>query len=106
MKVTEQLVRHLEQLSSLRLTPEARARMRADLERIVEYVRQLESLDTDNVEPTAHVVATARQPLRADVVRESCSRDEILANAPDARRGFYRVPRFVGDEDASKGRGS
>jgi aspartyl-tRNA(Asn)/glutamyl-tRNA(Gln) amidotransferase subunit C len=104
MEITEALVRHLEQLSSLRLTPAARARMRGDLERIVEYVRQLESLDTDDVEPTSHVMATPRQPLRADEVRDSCARDEILANAPDAHAGFYRVPRFLGEQDAGEGR--
>lgn len=98
MHITPELVRHLERLAALRLSAEARERMCADLERIVDYVRQLEALGPLDVEPTRHGTLAPAQRLRRDAVQPSWPRDAILANAPESRDGFYRVPRFVGDE--------
>ncbi len=97
MEITDELVRHLEDLACLRLDTEARARMRADLARIVEYVQQLETLDTRDVPPTTMVRVEGTSELRDDVEQASVERDAILGNAPDARDGFYRVPRVLGD---------
>ena len=102
MEITDALVRQLERLAALRLSPESRALMRDDLARIVEYVRQIDALDTDAVEPTAHVVATPQQPLRDDRVQASLPLDAMHANAPDVHDGFYRVPRFLGTRDAGE----
>ena len=100
MQIDDEVVRRLETLAALRLTPEERARLRQQLSRILDYVQQLEALDTDGVPPTSHVLAD-RQGLRADEVRPSLPRDEMLRNAPDARAGCFRVPRFVGDEEST-----
>lgn len=100
MHITPELVRHLERLAALRLSAEARTRMCADLERIVDYVRQLEGLGALDVEPTRHGTATPPQRLRPDAVQASLPRDAILANAPERRDGFYCVPRFVGADTA------
>jgi len=103
MEITDELVRHLEALASLQLDSSARARMRADLERIVEYVRQLETLDTEDVPSTTTCSGSMTLRLRADDVRESLPREALLGNAPDARDGLYRVPRVLGGEDAREG---
>ena len=94
MEISRDLIARLEVLAALRLEAPERERLRADLGRILEYVRQLEQLQLDEVEPTVHVVR-AQQPLRRDEVRASMPREEIQRDAPDAHDGFYRVPRFV-----------
>jgi aspartyl-tRNA(Asn)/glutamyl-tRNA(Gln) amidotransferase subunit C len=92
-------VRHLEALAALRLSDEARRRMVADLQRILDYMQQLAAIDVEGVEPTAHAAAGGNV-LRPDVVTPSLPVDDALRNAPDAKPPFYRVPRFVGESEA------
>ena len=67
------------------------------LAEILNYVEQLQRIDTTGVPPTASVVS-AHAADRDDVVRPSLDRAEALANAPDAARqaGLFRVPRVIG----------
>jgi aspartyl-tRNA(Asn)/glutamyl-tRNA(Gln) amidotransferase subunit C len=64
---------------------------------ILDYARQVQSIDTTGVPPTASVV-TRHSADRADVVVESLNRVEALANAPDAslQAGLFKVPRVIG----------
>jgi aspartyl-tRNA(Asn)/glutamyl-tRNA(Gln) amidotransferase subunit C len=98
MEIRDDEIRRLESLAALRLDTEEREILRAQLSRILDYVRQLESLDLDAVPPTTHVLPS-NQPLRADETRPSLPREQMLGNAPDQRDGHYRVPRFVGEEE-------
>ena len=91
-------IRHLEALAALRLEDAARERIRGHLQRILEYVGQLEAIDVEGVPPTYHVIESSNV-LRADEVQPSLANDVVLGNAPDARDGFYRVPRFVGEAE-------
>ena len=100
MQIDDEVVRRLEALAALSLGPEERVRLQQQLSRILEYVQQLETLDVEGVPPTSHVLAD-RQPLRADESRPSTTRDEMLRNAPDSRGGYFRVPRFVGEEGSA-----
>ena len=64
---------------------------------ILDYVDQLQRIDTTGVPPTASVVF-AHAANRDDVVRPSLDRRDAIANAPDAAReaGLFRVPRVIG----------
>ena len=64
---------------------------------ILEYVDQLQRIDTTGVPPTASVVS-AHAADREDCVRPSLDRRDALANAPDPAReaGLFRVPRVIG----------
>ena len=64
---------------------------------ILDYVNQLQQIDTTGVAPTASVV-TGHVSDRPDAVRPSLDRLEALANAPDPARdsGLFRVPRVIG----------
>ena len=99
MEIRDDEIRQLETLAALKLDPQERQKLRTQLGRILDYVRQLEALDLDDVTPTTHVLPS-NQPLRTDETRPSSSREEMLRNAADQRDGFYRVPRFVGEEDS------
>ena len=83
-------------LARLQLTPHEVATMTRQLGSIVEYIEQLNELDTANVEPMAHAVELSNV-LAEDVVQQSLPRDEALANAPKRDEECYRVPAVLGD---------
>ncbi len=98
MTIRDEDVRKLEALAALCLEPRERQRLREQLDDILTYVRQLESVDVEGVPPTTHVLAT-RAALRPDAVQPSAARELMLRNAAEARSGFYRVPSFVGEAE-------
>jgi aspartyl-tRNA(Asn)/glutamyl-tRNA(Gln) amidotransferase subunit C len=85
---------HLCRLAQLALNDAEQHAARQDLERIIAMVDQMQSVDTDGVEPLAHPLgSTAR--LRPDEVTETVDRERFQALAPATRDGFYLVPRVV-----------
>lgn len=64
------------------------------LRRIIGFVRVLQEIDTDGVEPMVHPLDLAL-PLRADEVTEPDMRNDAQACAPDVAEGLYRVPRVI-----------
>ena len=58
---------------------------------ILAHIDRLQQVNTDDIPPTAQVVEIVNQ-LREDEPRPGLSQAETLANAPDARDGFFRVP--------------
>jgi aspartyl-tRNA(Asn)/glutamyl-tRNA(Gln) amidotransferase subunit C len=83
-------VEHIADLARLDLDEEEVERLQADLSRILEYVEQLNELDTTDVPPTAHVQAQG-DVLREDSPRPSLPVEDVLANAPHAEEGYFRV---------------
>jgi aspartyl-tRNA(Asn)/glutamyl-tRNA(Gln) amidotransferase subunit C len=90
MKITRAEVVHIADLARLELAEEEIQRLQADLSQILEYVDQLNQLDTTAVPPTAHVVAR-EDVLREDATRPSLTPEEVLSNAPQAEEGYFRV---------------
>ena len=72
-----------------RLEPLAR-----EISGILQWIEQLDEVDTDGVEPMTSVVAVAL-PMREDVVTDGDMVDKVLANAPKSDRGFFVVPKVV-----------
>lgn len=85
---------HLCRLAQLALDDQEQAAVRGDLARIIEMVDQMQGVATDGVEPLAHPLGHQVR-LRADQVTEEVQRERFQALAPDARDGFYLVPRVV-----------
>lgn len=96
MGLTRDDIEKVALLSRLRLTDEELARMTAQLGQIVEYVRQLDELDTTDVLPMAHAADLANV-FAADEHRPGFDRDKALANAPKRDDECYRVPAVLGD---------
>jgi aspartyl-tRNA(Asn)/glutamyl-tRNA(Gln) amidotransferase subunit C len=104
-KVSAEEVRHIAELSNLRLTPEEEAVMQRDLNAILDYVAQLNELDTSEVEPMAQVgelLASAkstdedsRAALRQDVPVSSLRRDAVMVSAPETDGAFFKVPKVI-----------
>ena len=99
MKFDEKLIRHLEALSRIDLTAEERARFGEQLQKIVDYIEQLQGIDTEGIDPTTAVVVGASSSLRSDDTTPSLERARVLDEAPDSKDGYYRVPRIIDRQD-------
>lgn len=94
MKISREQVLHVASLARLTFTEEEVGRFAAQLSSVLDYVDKLGELDLDGVEPMAHVHATVT-PMREDTPAASLPREELLANAPDAEGGCFRVPQVI-----------
>ena len=94
VKITLAEVEHVARLARLALDADEKERMRSQLDAILGYIEQLRRVDTEGVEPTAHVLPLVNV-LREDEVRPSYPVNAMLANAPDAQDGQFRVPRIL-----------
>jgi aspartyl-tRNA(Asn)/glutamyl-tRNA(Gln) amidotransferase subunit C len=94
MALDKATVEHIGRLARLALREEEKEALAGELSQILSWVEQLGELDTRGVEPMTSVVAMTL-PMREDVVNDGGDRDAVLANAPQAREGFYVVPKVV-----------
>ena len=95
-RITRADVEHVAQLARLALTDEELTSLTSELGAILEYAAEVSALDTDGVEPTAHPLPLVNV-FRADVVEPGLPRDEVLAAAPAAEDGRFKVPRILGE---------
>ena len=107
MKITREDVLRVAELAHLELTPEEVELYRGQLDEILNYIGKLEELDVSNVEPMAQVLFTGPASLAAlglrnelpelrdDTLRPCDVADSILAEAPDAAKPFFRVPKVI-----------
>ena len=98
-KLTEQEVRQVAKLARLNCSDEEIAMFTKQLGTILEYVGQLEQLDTEGVEPLAHCLPI-HNVFREDEVKDSLSNDAALANAPHRDGEFFAVPKVLGEGSA------
>jgi len=94
MSIDETTVRRVAMLARLALEEEEVAPLQAELNAILGWVEQLQEVDVAGVEPMTSVTPLAL-PMREDGVTDGGIQDKVLANAPDAREGFYVVPKVV-----------
>ena len=88
-------VRRIAKLARLRIEDEER--LVPELSAILKLVDQLRGLPLEGVEPMT-TPAAGRTPLRTDDVAPDAQPETILANAPDAQDGFFRVPKVIEGE--------
>jgi len=87
-------VRRVAKLAHIREREDRLDALATELSGILQWIEQLNEVDTEGVEPMASAVAVAL-PMREDVVTDGGDRAAILANAPSARGGFFVVPKVV-----------
>ncbi len=97
MTLTREEVEHVAWLARLQLSEEEIEAFREQLSAILEYARMLEEIDLSEVPPTATVLPM-RNVMREDEVRPSLPQDVVLANAPDAEDGYFRVRAVLPEE--------
>src|SRR6266850_875707 len=91
MPLTRDQVRHVAMLARIGLEPGDEEFYTEQLSGILGAIDRLQEVDTDNIPPTAQVVEIASR-LREDEPRPCLTQEEVLANAPAAQDGFFRVP--------------
>jgi len=94
MKLSHAQVMHIAKLSRLSLSDEEAELYATQLSKIIDYVEQLNGLDTSSVEPTSHVIPLDNV-MADDIGAASLTCMEALSNAPDATEKFYRVPKII-----------
>ena len=94
MSVDRATVRRIARLARIAITDNEAERLEAELSGILDWVAQLDELDTSNVEPMTRVAAmTIKQ--RDDVVTDGFCADDILKNAPKVDDHYFVVPKIV-----------
>ena len=96
-KITSDDVRKVANLARLKLPEELIETYTNQLEEILEYVAQLEKIDTTNIPPTARAVEVVNV-LREDVVEESDIREDLINLAPHREGDFFRVPKILPEQ--------
>ena len=94
MAIDVDTVRKVASLAQIREPEERLAPLAAELSGILQWIEQLDEVDTDGVEPMTSAVAVSL-PMREDVVTDGGDPAVVLANAPRAERGFFVVPKVV-----------
>jgi aspartyl-tRNA(Asn)/glutamyl-tRNA(Gln) amidotransferase subunit C len=95
-RITRADVEHVADLARLALTEEEIGRLTGELTGILEHAARVQALDTDGVPPTAHPLPLVNV-LRPDEPGPCLDREEVLAEAPDAEDGRFRVPPILGE---------
>jgi len=97
-KVTVEDVQRVAELAHLELAPEETGLMVRDLNAILDYVAELNELDTSNVMPLAQMSELsggAATALRADQVGPSLNRAVVMQQAPETDQAFFKVPKVI-----------
>ena len=87
-------VKRIARLARIAVPAEELPGLAKELNGLLEWVEQLNSVDTAGVEPMTSVVAVTL-PMREDVVTDGGVQEKVLSNAPERVRGFYAVPKVV-----------
>ena len=98
-KVSVEEVERVAELAHLELTTEETGRMLGDLNAILDYVAELNELDTAGVVPLAQVSellnAASEGVLRADAPLRSLDRGAVMPQAPETDQVFFKVPKVI-----------
>ena len=95
-RITREEVEHVARLARLALTDAEVDALTEDLGAILDHAAQVSALDISDVPPTSHPLPLVNV-LRRDEPRPGLPRDEVLAAAPAAEDGRFRVPRILGE---------
>lgn len=94
MQITPDLIKYLETLARITLNKEEEKKVGSEIQDILTYIDMLNELDTDGVEAMSHCFPVTNV-MRDDVVEESMTPDEVVANAPESQDGCFVVPKTV-----------
>lgn len=90
--ISDETMEYVGILAKLELSSEEKERAKEDMVKMLDYIDTLNELDTSGVEPMSHVFPV-HNVFREDVVTNGDEREEILANAPEAKEGAFVVPK-------------
>ncbi|NUH65976.1 Asp-tRNA(Asn)/Glu-tRNA(Gln) amidotransferase subunit GatC [Sulfitobacter sp. S0837] len=94
MSIDENTAARVAKLARIKVEPDALPALAEEFNNILGFIEQLSEVDVEGIEPMTSVTPQ-RLKRREDVVTDGDQQDRVLANAPDAREGFFAVPKVV-----------
>ena len=95
MRITREQILHVAHLARLELDEASIETFAGQIGTVLEYVDQLQGVDTQGVKPTSHAISLTNA-FREDQERAHLPTDKALANAPEKEDGSFVVPKVVG----------
>ena len=92
--ITDEMIDYVGILAKLGLSADEKEQAKKDMSRMLDYIDQLNELDTSGTEPLSHIFPI-QNVFREDVVENGDERDRMLANAPEEKEGAFKVPKTV-----------
>lgn len=92
--VDETTVRRIARLARIRITDNEAVALQGELNGILQWIEQLDEVDTDGVEPMTRVVPVEMKK-RSDVINDGDKAGDIVANAPMKDGPFFMVPKVM-----------
>ena len=96
MKISEEEVRHVADLSKLSFAEEETAEFATTLSKIVDMVELLNEVDTEGI-PVTTTMADRKTVMREDVAVVGDDRDELFKNVPQSENYYIKVPAILED---------
>ncbi len=93
--ITKKTVEHVARLARLSLDDSQAGKMQSQLSSILDYIEQLNEVDTGDTQPTFHVLSSMKNVFREDEPRGSIPVEDALANAPERKDNFFKVPKII-----------
>ncbi|KMK75290.1 Asp-tRNA(Asn)/Glu-tRNA(Gln) amidotransferase subunit GatC [Alkalihalobacillus pseudalcaliphilus] len=93
-QISKDQVKHVAHLARLAITEDEAEMFAEQLGNIISFAEQLNELDTENIEPTTHVL-NMTNVLREDKPNEGLPVEDVLKNAPDHEDGQVKVPSIL-----------
>ncbi|WP_299848684.1 Asp-tRNA(Asn)/Glu-tRNA(Gln) amidotransferase subunit GatC [uncultured Roseovarius sp.] len=94
MSIDTETAAKVAKLARIRVEEDALPALAQEFNNILGFIEQLNEVDVDGVEPMVSVTPM-RLKRREDVVNDGDQQEKVLSNAPDAREGFFAVPKVV-----------
>jgi aspartyl-tRNA(Asn)/glutamyl-tRNA(Gln) amidotransferase subunit C len=94
--ISDETMEYVGILAKLELSPEEAQEAKKDMEEMLDYIDQLNELDTTGIEPMSHVFPV-NNVFREDVVTNGDGSADTLKNAPSMKDGGFKVPKTIGD---------
>jgi aspartyl-tRNA(Asn)/glutamyl-tRNA(Gln) amidotransferase subunit C len=92
-RISKDDVKYVAKLAELELEEKDVEKFASQLDKVLDYVAEISSVDTGDVSPTSHVL-DIKNAFRDDGPEESLTREAALRNAPDEADGGFKVPKI------------
>jgi len=97
-ELTKDTLDYISKLALIELREEEKEEFIVQLEKILQYFKKLNNLNTDDVEPMRHPIDNLNNVFREDIPWKSLSTEEALKNAKYTKDGYFKAPRVLKDK--------
>ncbi|MES2629588.1 MAG: Asp-tRNA(Asn)/Glu-tRNA(Gln) amidotransferase subunit GatC [Bacteroidota bacterium] len=98
MEVTDAMVKRIAELAKLEFNETELGEIKQDLARMIDFVGQLDEVDTSGVEPLIFINEDTNV-WREDVPHQDITQSQALSNAPKKDSDYFKVPKVIGKEE-------